>query len=451
MKSALFLSFALVVLEGCQRFAGQRIEHENVKDRHQSDTQVAQIPDHGVGGQSADKEHDEGQNLVDGLCRPVIAEQVRHVGTGIEQDADKCGETEQPDDDGDENDAELTQMVLHGSLQKIHAFQTGGQTFRRQQHDHGGTAADHDGVDEDAEGLREADLRRMVRLRGGCRAWGGTGTGFIGEESPLHTVHDNGSETAGGHLTQSEGFGENAAEDGWQYLDIDDDENDRHQQVDACHDRNHDIQDFDRGVFAKDDDRAQNNQHHRCVDRRDVECIFKSGGHGVADHLTDAEPADQAGEGKQDGQRYVTVLFAAFFFKKSVDIVGWAAPPAAVERVFLLIELCKRCLNKCGGRSDDGGNPHPEHSARATGGYGGNHAHQIAHAHAGGGGYDQCLQNGQCAVLFIFLTQNRSHHVAKEADRKHTGTDGEKDSRGNQKNHQNGQRKCSAAGQGDGK
>ena len=288
----------------------------------------------------------------------------------------------------------------------------------------------------------------MICLRGGSGARSGTGTGLVGEQSPLDAVHHDGAESAGGYLAKPECLGENASEDRGQEINVDDDEDDRHQQIDACHDRYHDVQHPDGGIFAKNDDRTQDDQDDGGVQRRNMECIFKSGCHGVADHLADAEPADQAGEGKQHGQWHITTFFTASLLKIFMNIVSRTAPPSAVERVFFFVELGESCLDKCGGRADDGSHPHPEDSAGAPGGDGGNHAHQIAHADTGRRGHDQCLENRQRAVFFIFSADHSGDHIFEQTHRENLRTDGEVDPCGNQQDHQDGQRKRSAAGKG---
>ena len=80
-----------------------------------------------------------------------------------------------------------------------------------------------------------------------------------------------------------------------------------------------------------------------------MERILKGGGHRVADHLADAEPADEAGQGKQHGQWHVTAFLSAAFLKIFVNVVGRAAAPAAVERVFFFVKLGEGGLDESGG------------------------------------------------------------------------------------------------------
>ena len=62
-------------------------------------------------------------------------------------------------------------MVTHRCLQQIHAFQACAHALRHQQHDHRGAGADHDGVDEYAQRLKEPFLGRMADIRRGRSAW----------------------------------------------------------------------------------------------------------------------------------------------------------------------------------------------------------------------------------------------------------------------------------------
>ena len=92
-------------------------------------------------------------------------------------------------------------MVLHGSLQQIHTLKAVCDAFRGEKHDHGGTAADQDGVDEDAQCLRQTNFGRVVCLRSGSGTRSGAGACLIGEKTSLNAVHHHCAEAAGGNLT----------------------------------------------------------------------------------------------------------------------------------------------------------------------------------------------------------------------------------------------------------
>ena len=74
-----------------------------------------------------------------------------------------------------------------------------------------------------------------------------------------------------------------------------------------------------------------------------------------------------------------------------MDIISRAAPVSAVERVFLLIDLCKGRLYKGRRRTDQRDHPHPEYGSRAARGDCSHHADQVAHPHTACGRYDQRL------------------------------------------------------------
>ena len=186
-------------------------------------------------------------------------------------------------------------MILHGNLQKIHSFQAVGETGGGQQHDHGGTGADDQGVDENAQRLQQSAFDRMADVGGGSGTGGGTGTGLVGKQSPFCAVHDDGAQAPGHSLAKPESFQENALEDRRKLACVFYDDKDGDQKIADSHHRHHDIQHLDGGVFAQYDDGGESHQGDGGVKGRDVESIFKGGGNGVSDDLADAAPADQAG------------------------------------------------------------------------------------------------------------------------------------------------------------
>ena len=106
----------LIVFQGFDCFIGHWEKGDQVEDRHQTDTDVPEIPDEGVGGESSDKQHDKCQQFIGRLCAPAVTEQIGHIGPGIKQDADEGGKTEHPQDQGDEDDTDLTKIAVHSRL-----------------------------------------------------------------------------------------------------------------------------------------------------------------------------------------------------------------------------------------------------------------------------------------------------------------------------------------------
>ena len=85
----------LIVFQGFDCFIGHREKGDQVEDCHQTDTDVPEIPDEGVGGDAPDKEHDQSQNFIKGLPAPFVPEKVGHVASRIEKDAEERGKAEE--------------------------------------------------------------------------------------------------------------------------------------------------------------------------------------------------------------------------------------------------------------------------------------------------------------------------------------------------------------------
>src|SRR5699024_12049056 len=164
----------LIILQGLECFRRQRDQCDHIEHCHQSHAQISQIPDKLICGKSSDKKHNESQHFIQRLRCPVIPKEVCHIRSCVEQDTQERRETEQKEDHCNEYHAELPEMVLHGGLEKIHSLQPLCHALRRQQHDHGRTAADHKRVDKDAQRLKQSFLCRMADVR--CRRGAGCGT-----------------------------------------------------------------------------------------------------------------------------------------------------------------------------------------------------------------------------------------------------------------------------------
>ena len=106
----------LIILQRSQRFSCHRIQSDQIEDRHQANAYITQIPYDGVGGQSADKEHHQRQNLIGGLGGSAVSEQIGNIAAGIVQDSKEGGKTEQPQDHCNKDHTELAKMISHGSL-----------------------------------------------------------------------------------------------------------------------------------------------------------------------------------------------------------------------------------------------------------------------------------------------------------------------------------------------
>ena len=431
-----------------QSLTGERIESDDIENGHKTDPHITKIPYEGISCDTADEEHDQSQELIEGLPAPFIPEKISHVTSGIENNAEKSGKAEEEQREGNEDHAELSQMVVHGCLQECHTGKTGNQIFRNKQHDHGGTAADHDGVDEDTERLNQACLGGLITFGCGCRTGSRAGTGFIGEQSSFHSIHENGAETAGHRLAHTKGFFKDPGKNAGKQTVIDCDDKERDEEVADGHNGDNGIQNLYGCMLPENDDSRNDHQKDARVKGRDGKSVLKRRSDRVTDNLTDAAPADQAGDGKQYRKQHVSFFPSQPFLHQMMDIIGRASAVSAIERILFFVQLGKSRFNKCCGRTDDGGDPHPENGSGTAGRDSSHDTYQIAHTHTGGGGYDERLEGGE-AVFVAFRSFQRPEHIRKEPDRKKTGPDGKKDTGRDQKQDQKRNTDAAASGKRD--
>ena len=129
---------------------------------------------------------------------------------------------------------------------------------------------------------------------GGCTR-GRAGACFIREKSSLCSVHDHSTNPSCRCLAKAKGFCKDPLKNSRKSLQICQNNKERDQKVTYRHDRHHNVQYPDGGVFPQDDYRRQSHQKDRRKKRRYLKSILKGRGHRVSDHLADPAPADQAG------------------------------------------------------------------------------------------------------------------------------------------------------------
>ena len=146
---------------------------QNIEDCHQGDADVTQIPDEVVSGDAADEEHNEREDLVDRLARPVASEQISDVRACVVEHAEEGRKAEQKERDEDEDLTCRSEVIGHRGQQKIGSvFDTARDRLGDQKEDECRAGADDDRVDEDAECLKQADLCGVVAF---CRRGGAGG------------------------------------------------------------------------------------------------------------------------------------------------------------------------------------------------------------------------------------------------------------------------------------
>ncbi len=140
-------------------------------------------------------------------------------------------------DHRNKDNTELAQMVAHGGLQQVHAFQSVGKFRGRQQHNHGRAAADDQCIDEHAQRLQQTRLGRMINMGSRCRTGCGAAARLVGEQAALGTVHDHGADTATHYLAQAKCLGEDLLEHSGQQRRVFHDNEQSNEEIAGRHDR----------------------------------------------------------------------------------------------------------------------------------------------------------------------------------------------------------------------
>ena len=120
---------------------------------------------------------------------------------------------------------------------------------RKEAHESRSTA-DQDSVDEDRQHLDQALFDRMADIGCGCRIRCRTDTGFIGIEAALNTVNHAGAGNAAENGLEVEGIGKDHGENLRQAGNVEDDDDEGCQDIDAAHDRHQDRCDLDDALTA---------------------------------------------------------------------------------------------------------------------------------------------------------------------------------------------------------
>ena len=249
-----FLLLLLVVAHGFDSRIAQDEAGRDVDEAHDSHEDIGNIPDSGHGHAGADEDDEDADNaegVDEAVGRSALVDEADTV-IDIEQVADERGETEEQHADRNQ---ERTEAAEDGRRCILDISRTGyflGDGHAREKaHESRGTA-DQKGVDEDRQHLDQALFDRMADIGCGCRIRCRTDTGFIGIEAALDTIDHAGAGDAAEDGLEIEGIGKNHGEDLWQAGDVEKDDDEGCQDIDAAHDRNQDRCDLDDTLAAAD-------------------------------------------------------------------------------------------------------------------------------------------------------------------------------------------------------
>ena len=276
---------------------------------------------------------------------------------------------------------------------------TGGIEAPDDQHD-AGDAADDQGVEE---GARHGDQRLPAGViglgrgsRNGCR----THAGLVGEDAARHTVANGGTDGAPHHGVQPEGRTADEFDSRNDPVVMEEDDGEPAQHVDDGHER-HD----ERGGLGNALDAAQHHDGSQDGQRRagdpgiDVEAGLDGLGHRVGLHrAADAEGGQHAKQGKQHRQPLDA--------QAALDVVHGAAAhlPLVVGDAVL---DGQHGLAVLGGHAEEGGDPHPEDGARATGDDGRGHAGDVAGTDGGRERRHQRPEVADVALVVLLVVLGR--------------------------------------------
>lgn len=123
------------------------------------------------------------------------------------------------------------------------------------------------------------------------------------KKASFYSVHQHDAKSAGNSLTKSESFFKDPFKYSRHTSKICKYNKQRDHKIKHCHYRHQKIQNFNRCILPKHDHSCDHYQHDGSIQRRNIKSIFERRRDGIADNLTDPTPADQAGNGKQNGKQ----------------------------------------------------------------------------------------------------------------------------------------------------
>ena len=197
----------------------------------------------------------------------LLALEVVHIHLGVGVVAQERGVGEDEDDDGHEVLRPATEDVgdrcrgqgVGGAIGNLWGGLSGHRVVAPgEQDDEGGDSADHDRVDEDAQGLHESLLDRVGDGGGGCDVGDRSLTGLVGEQASAGAVEKCGGESPGGPgegLVDSEGALEDGEDRSRDRGDVQHQDGHSDEGVDHRHDRHEPLRDGSDRLDALEDDR----------------------------------------------------------------------------------------------------------------------------------------------------------------------------------------------------
>ena len=432
-----FLPLADIVVQGSNGRLAQHYDHGQVDDGHNAHQNVCQIPNQTEVQQCAHKDDDAGGNVEyfhKSDTQSAVCDVVQAALT-VEQVAQQSGESKQQQGEGNEVKAEIAEGGCQSGLNEGRAGQRGAGGDAAAQAHHGRCGADQQSVDEHAEHLHKTLLDGMghIRRRGGIGC--GTDTGLVGVQAPLDALHQGAAGKTAEDGLKIKGTGKDFPENHRQGADIQNHGDQGHNNIGNAHDRHQEAGDLNDPLAAAQNTDGDQHSQNSTADQRNlggfriaVEAVLGQAGDQIvgAQHIEAHSIGGHQSHGENNAQPAPA--------KGSLDVVGRAAVAAALVVTFL-VDLGQSAFDEGGSAAHQGDDPHPEDTAVAADGNGVGNAHDIAGAHAAGGGDHQRLESGD-GILSLALFGDQTDGFTQQAELNEPGTESKIQSHSQQKDDQ---------------
>ena len=354
-----FLLLLLIVPHGFDGRVAQDEAGRDVDEAHDGHEDIGDIPDSGHGHAGADEndeDTDDAENIDETVGRRALVDEADAV-VDIEQVADERGKTEEQHADRNQEGSEAAEdgrrCVL--DISRTGYFLGNGHA-REEAHESRGTA-DQEGIDEDRQHLDQALFDRMADVSRSCRIRCRTDTGFIGIEAALDAVDHAGAGHAAEDGLEVEGIGKDHGEDLRQAGNVEDDDDERCQDIDAAHDRDQDGRDLDDALAAADETVSDEGRKDGTDDPRRRRRVIEAVDQERRLHVERAEQVEAAGIGQNQGKGEEDAEPALVHGR--FNIIGRAAI-AVAQGIAALVNLGQRTFDEGRSPTDEGQKPHPE-------------------------------------------------------------------------------------------
>ena len=379
------------VLQEAEGIAAEHQYGDEVEDGHECHRQIDDAPRLLQRHAAAHHYHYAAQQTED-RHRPRLLRDVAHVRLSVEIVGNDCTVGKEEDGCHQEPASEATQVVLHGVTGQDDAV-VASRVTSAQQNDERRAGADDECIGEDAEALEQALLDGM--RNGGCgSSVGGTAlAGLVGEETPLHALHDDDADSSASRLFPSEGTAHDEAQHGGNLRDVGDQNIERQQDVSHCHEGHHHGTEAGDALYATEDDGERyQGQAYAHIQLGYMEYAANGIAQRVALHYLVGQPESVDDEGGKQDTHPGTL-------QAELHVVG--RPAVEAVRPPPLEELGECRLHECCACSEQRHHPHPEDRSGAAHEDGARHASQIARPHTAGETDGKGLEGRYLLVAYL--------------------------------------------------